>query len=95
MGATHMDQCPAENMVPKFLVIGSFVWLIKIVLHYWAEYRSTKLNDPESIAQLQKWYGKRTSWLDNFLFVWFIVGKIICIEFHPSKPRCLIHQFSN
>lgn len=69
-----MDQCPAEN-IPIFLIVGGVIWIIKNILNFWSNCHRSNCPESEE-ARLHEWYRKRESWLNSFLFLWFIVGEL-------------------
>ncbi|XP_074598524.1 uncharacterized protein LOC141853176 [Brevipalpus obovatus] len=82
IGASHMDQCPAEN-IPIFLIVGGFVWVIKNILNFWSNCRRASNDATE--ARLQEWYRKRDSWLNSFLFLWLIGGCVLVYRIYPPN----------
>ena len=76
IGASHMDQCPAEN-IPTFLLVGGIVWVLKNSLNFWSSCRRNNMNNSGNEAEFQARHKKRESLLNCFLFGWFIACKLL------------------
>jgi hypothetical protein len=74
IGASHMDQCPAEN-IPTFLLVGGIVWVLKNFLRFWSNCRRNNINNSINDAEFQARHKRRESLLNCFLFGWFIAGQ--------------------
>jgi len=81
VGASHMDDCPAEN-IPTFLLVGGLVWVFKNLLNFWSTCRRTS-ESPEVEADIQARHRKYESFLNCFLFGWFIAGCVLVYRVYP------------
>ena len=83
IGASHVDDCPAEN-IPTFLLVGGLVWVFKNLLNFWSTCRRTS-ESPEVEADIQARHRKYESFVNCFLFGWFIAGCVLVYRIYPPN----------
>lgn len=75
IGTAHLEDCPAEN-IPTFLLVGGLVWVFKNLLNFWSTCRRSSQSS-ELEADIQARHRKYESFINCFLFGWFIAGCVL------------------
>ena len=71
-GAKYKDQCPVEDKIPIYLIVGGAVGVFRNLISLCQ--RATKSNNDEDEDEKKK--RPFEGILDCFLFIWFICGNV-------------------
>lgn len=81
VGASHLNDCPAEN-IPTFLLVGGLVWVFKNIVNFWSGCRKPSDN-PEMEVEIQLKRRRYESLMNCFLMGWFIAGTVLVFRIYP------------
>lgn len=82
IGAKYKDQCPVEDKIPIYLIVGGAVGVFRNLISLCQRSMKSNANEDDDDEKKKRPF---ESILDCFLFVWFICGNVwIYRNYHPD-----------
>lgn len=81
VGSLYFNECPQENKIPLYLVVGGSITLLNNLL---GNFRMQPNDDPNHVSVTTR-RSPLKAFITTFMFIWFILGSIwVYKEYEPS-----------